>query len=194
MTFLQHSQSAEINQGDSTPVQETSRGHIVTDGDTNRILVGYDPDGFGTGIDYGIKVSQEGYDVLTAADNNLVMSSAFNLFKIVATGTASVTGDDRSGSGLWAATSATNTFTLAHGLGYVPTYLVYGDQTGSLRNYYPGGYAFNASMANYPFEAEVQVYADATNFKIFFSTRGGSNFSATTLSLRYYLMRETATT
>lgn len=52
----------------------------------NRVLLGYQKDGFGTGSDQGIKVSQNGYDVLTAANANLVMSSAFNNFKIVASG------------------------------------------------------------------------------------------------------------
>lgn len=45
--------------------------------------MGYQPDGFGTGVDYGIKVAQPGVDVNSATDSQLVMSSAFNMFKIV---------------------------------------------------------------------------------------------------------------
>ena len=67
-----------------------SIGQIESDGTNNRVLVGYDKDGFGTGKDWGIKVSKSGYDVLTAADTNLVMSSAFNNLKVYATGTATL--------------------------------------------------------------------------------------------------------
>ena len=55
--------------------------------------------------DYGVKVSRPGYDVNVASDTNLIMSSGFNTLKVVKiidmTGEASV----------------------AHGLGYTPTYI-----------------------------------------------------------------------
>lgn len=113
-------------------------------------------------------------------------------FEIIRTGKASVTGDDRSGSGLWAASTPSNTFTLVHNLGYAPAFLVFGDRPDGGRNFYPGGYWFNAAMGAYPYEAEVQVYSSDNEFKIFFSTRGGSNFSSTTLNMLYYLLGEKA--
>jgi hypothetical protein len=54
--------------------------------------------------DYGIKVSKEGYDVRTCSDDQLVMSSTFNLLKTKATGVKTPAGD------------------IAHGLSYVPIF------------------------------------------------------------------------
>lgn len=70
-------------------VNNRFKTNIVKDlSGTPRVLIGEQEDGFGTGNNYGIKVSQSGSDVLTASDDNLVMSSAFNMLKIVESGTA----------------------------------------------------------------------------------------------------------
>jgi hypothetical protein len=60
-----------------------ANAQIISDGTTDRVLLGVQKDGFGTGKDFGFKISQEGYDVKTCADDKLTMSSAFNSFKIV---------------------------------------------------------------------------------------------------------------
>lgn len=52
--------------------------------------------------DWGMKVSKAGEDVLTCADDELMMSSEFNQFKIAAVGSTSTT--------------------YAHGLAYVPAF------------------------------------------------------------------------
>lgn len=82
-----------VREGQTVGKVVTKSNQILsTDGNgLNRVLLGYQEDGFGTGKDQGIKVSQNGYDVLTAANANLVMSSAFNTFKIVASGVVSAT-------------------------------------------------------------------------------------------------------
>tara|TARA_Y100000310_G_C20630674_1_gene788466 strand:- start:287 stop:601 length:315 start_codon:yes stop_codon:yes gene_type:complete len=54
--------------------------------------------------DWGIKISEEGFDVKTAADEDLVMSSSFDMLKTSATG------------------SATGATTVAHGLAYIPIF------------------------------------------------------------------------
>jgi len=56
---------------------------------------------------YGIKISKAGYDVKTASDINLIMSSKFNMLKTKMAGTFSEAG------------------TLAHGLGYVPIFFIF---------------------------------------------------------------------
>jgi hypothetical protein len=56
--------------------------------------------------DYGIKVSKVGFDVKSASDINLIMSSKFNMLKTKQTGTFSGEG------------------TLAHGLEYTPIVLI----------------------------------------------------------------------
>lgn len=61
--------------------------------------------------DYGIKISQEGYDVKTCADLNLILKSDFTLLKVKASGTAD---------------TSTGFAQIYHGLGYKPQFLVYG--------------------------------------------------------------------
>lgn len=71
-------------------IDDENRTKIIKEGDTPRVLLGYQADGFGTGQDYGIKVSQNGSNVLDAPASDLIMSSQFNNFKIISTGTVSV--------------------------------------------------------------------------------------------------------
>jgi len=59
--------------------------------------------------DYGIKVSEPGFDIATAADKNLSLKSDLTLLKVFSAGTATMTG----------------TQTIAHNLGYVPQFLVF---------------------------------------------------------------------
>ena len=59
--------------------------------------------------DWGIKVSEPGYDVKTAADKNLSLKSDLTLLKVYSSGTATMTGNQ----------------TVAHNLGYVPQFLVF---------------------------------------------------------------------
>lgn len=52
--------------------------------------------------DWGIKISEEGYDVKTATDQQLILSSSFNALKVKMVGTT--------------------TTTVAHGLSYIPIF------------------------------------------------------------------------
>ena len=65
--------------------------------------------------DYGLKISKSGYDVKTATPVQLIFSSAFNTFKIVLSGSTSVSGD------------AYDSFSteVTHDLNYVPLWLVF---------------------------------------------------------------------
>lgn len=105
--------------GDQVINKQSQQGFEVSDGTNNRVLIGFQKDGFGDGKDYGIKVSQEGFDVNTAADDELVMSSGFNMFKILSSGTTSVTVTDPLNA------ETTHTTTIAHNLGYSPAFLAY---------------------------------------------------------------------
>ena len=60
---------------------------------------------------YGIKISEAGYNVLTADLRRLILSSGLNMFKVFSSGVSVV--------------SATSTNTISHDLGYVPNFLVY---------------------------------------------------------------------
>ena len=67
--------------------------------------------------DYGIKISQDGYDVKTANIKNLILTSKANQWKIHLKG--SVT-----------ATSTNEIFTVAHGLAYTPAYIFFKKDNG----------------------------------------------------------------
>lgn len=43
----------------------------LSDGSTRRFFMGYQKDGFGIGKHFGIKISSEGKDVMTASDSDL---------------------------------------------------------------------------------------------------------------------------
>lgn len=47
---------------------------VFADGTTKRMLIGYQKDGWGAGKNFGIKISQEGVDVMTARHDQLIFS------------------------------------------------------------------------------------------------------------------------
>lgn len=109
-------------------------------------------------MDYGIKISQDGYDVLTATPSQLAFSSKYQTPKIHAQGSGTLTDSSR-------------TVTIAHGLGYVPMFLVhsqidsrfasdYGDTT----DYFISPYInpIDGTHAN----ANIVSWADSTNLYI----------------------------
>lgn len=68
------------------PDTQDAFGQTFYDSDgVRRMLFGNYPDG-----NVKAKLSQEGYDVLTATDDQLIWSSDFNSFKIVESGTATI--------------------------------------------------------------------------------------------------------
>lgn len=91
----------------------------VSDSKCGRILVGYQKSGFtnqsnGSFGDHGIKVSREGVDVSTAGEDDLILSSAFNNLKVTKVIETVQTPSDTQIS------NALITWTVNHGLGYVP--------------------------------------------------------------------------
>lgn len=82
---------------------------------------------------YGIKVSEIGYDVNTADDKNLSMKSGMTLLKVYDQGNISLN-------------SAEFGNTVAHSLGYIPQYLVFVKDSGTV--YLSHGYFGLLSLAN----------------------------------------------
>ena len=66
--------------------------------------------------DYGIKITQDGDDVSSAATKDLVFTSSANSVKVLATGTLDIEPADA---------SSTDTGRVAHNLGYKPGFLVF---------------------------------------------------------------------
>jgi len=80
------------------------------------ILIGYQENGFGTGKHTGIKVAQQGKNVETCSDDELVMSSEFNSFKITDSGAATL---------VIPAVGASAQTIEPHSLGYVPMIMMF---------------------------------------------------------------------
>jgi hypothetical protein len=155
---------------------------IITDPTgLNRVLVGYQYNGFGTGNHYGFKASQNTYDVLSASDNQLAMSSAFNTFKIVGTGTQVVNKP---------ANTSTITQTFSHGLGYIPGFQAY-VQNGS--TYFQMPYS-DFNLASGICNINISFASDSTSFYVTFECPSSGSFYAgsTNWTIRYYFTRETA--
>lgn len=53
---------------------EKLKSQVLSDGTNKRMIFGYQKDGWGTGQDFGIKISQPGVDVTGASDDELLFS------------------------------------------------------------------------------------------------------------------------
>ena len=114
--------------------------------------------------DYGIKVSNDGFDVFSTDDINLSLKTDFTLLKVKASGTVDLT------AGL---------VTIAHNLGYIPQFLAYGvmDEGG----FEPGGILFAATNYSLFEFAGVLAGADDTNLYV-----GGDPFIDSALYFIFY--------
>lgn len=158
------------------------QGYIVGDGNTDRVLVGFQKDGFGTGKDYGIKVSQDGSDVKTAAGDELVMSSAFNMFKIVSSGTTTLNANATAGVPI--------VVTVPHGQTFVPIPLAFYDYTAGDYTQLPNSTGLSTSGGQVTLNNWSWVSTDSTNLYIHFYSGSTSNWGIFTY--KYYLLQETA--
>ena len=122
--------------------------------------------------DVGIKVSQEGFDVNTCADRELLFSSAFKTLKIAQEGAVSIAAGDPS-------------VEITHGLGYKPLFLVY-YKSGSDWVFVSWGdvdttklYLFSNGAAAYEyyyyiFQNQADSTVDQTNINLAGGSAGGS--------------------
>jgi len=87
----------QVNTSTGIIVTGTKGALKVNDGANDRVLIGYQLNGFGVSKNYGIKVSREGYDVDTATDAQLIMSSKFTMPR-----------ENNISFGVWSYTNATS--------------------------------------------------------------------------------------
>lgn len=158
------------------------------DNGTRRVLLGKGADGF-----YGLKVSQEGADVFTADDDELIFNSNQNVFKIVQTGTLILPqyttpnpGAGNFGSG------QTILASVSHGLGYIPAAVAFLEFSSGLRAPLPyvahGGSGASATSHSY-----IPVISSSA-FRIDFNhlDYGANSLSFADVVVRYYLLQESA--
>lgn len=108
--------------------------------------------------DYGIKVSKPGYSVLTATPPQLVFSSKYQTPRVHLQGSGTLTH------------TGGRTVTIAHGLGYVPMFMVHSDveslSFGVSGTYYPLPFSQGYAYGSPTFNEDVLVWADSTNLYI----------------------------
>lgn len=163
----------QISNEDRTKITKDDTG-------TNRLLQGYQKDGFDNG-NVGIKLSQPDKNVLTASSGELIWSSDFNSFKIVASGNIDM---------VISTSSTYKLVTYEHGLGYTPMCLVY---------YENGNYALPLPYMDVGGEGSgtylnyTRIFTAWTdNNKLYIDFTEASAISGFTFSFKYYLIRETA--
>ena len=140
-------------------------------------------------MDYGMKISQDGYDVKTADDKNLILTSKFNSLKIA----------QEASTTLLVASGATTTKTIPHSLGYAPSHLVlvksfaYGGTSywitdgslGQVPIVDPNGNNTNTSSPSD--DSFFYAYSDSSNLYVdIFNGSGGSK----TYSIYYFIFIE----
>jgi len=128
--------------------------------------------------DYGFKISRDGYGVETTDPRNLVFSSGFNTAAIALQGSSNQTGD-----------SGNLTFTIAHGLGFIPFVLVYMN-TSKYPNNWKWCPFYNSSSAadflgNKDSVYNTSIRVDATNLVVIASLGNGNS---DTVTIKYYCL------
>lgn len=177
----------------SVTVQESVIKSVDTNGNVVALL-GYQEDGFGNSS-FGFKVAQPGYDAETATDDQLVMSSAFNNFKIVYSGTINL-GIVYTGTTV---ASGTQTKVVPHGLGYTPIVLAYAtlpdaNVGANQLTQLPYTNFFLSGALNGEYQASTYCVVDSTNITFYVIHHVGTDYTPLTpnWSVKYYLLRETA--
>lgn len=162
------------------------RGTVVGDGTNNRVLLGFQKDGFGTGLDYGLKVSKAGFDVATATAAQLIFNSSQDVFKIVSSGTASIV--------ISSTGEHSYEVQVAHGLAYIPLAIAFVlDPTQSTYNAMP----YNiTTIASSPFSFVASILSAAlfvnSTYLSFTIETTSSQDPRGTWTFKYYILQETA--
>lgn len=148
-------------------------------------LIGNQAGGFGT-QDVGIKVAKQGYDARTATSDQLVMSSAFNMFKIIASGLIAV----NKAAGVKIGSGSVDLTSL--GLTNAPAYMDYiSDNLGGV---YANQMPYTSVEQTGQITLNTESLADSTTHSVLITTPTGSSLIATDITwyIKYYIFQETA--
>jgi len=152
----------------------------VQDG-VNKAIIGF----YGEANKFGLKVAEDGVDVLTATDDQLVFNSERNVFKILKVGT--VEWQPVLGGG------SSTTLEIPHGLGFAPISMVFYGEAGL---YYPlpmSPSSTTGTADGTPLlikQQEFSAYTTNTNLVILYKSVLPD--PRPTASFKYYLLQETA--
>lgn len=126
-------------------------------------------------LDYGLKVSRDGFDVSTSDPRELVFSSKYQTLNIALSGTVSRTQNGGS-----------YTFTIAHALSFIPFVLIYFSTSAISGDWVfaPTNGAFDNMNADKNQLISSDIRVDATNLTI---TVSFANGSSETVTVRFYI-------
>jgi len=124
---------------------------------------------------YGLKISQDGYDVKTASDTELIFSSKFGTWAsmcVAVSGTAN--GSSSAGENI--------DFSINHSLGYTPFVLIYYVTSDNPNNWqwFPAGIQSLLGESDSPDPLFLNIYDD--RFTLSFSANAGES-----VTIKYYL-------
>lgn len=162
----------------------------VQDG-VNKAAFGF----YGAANKFGLKVAEDGTDVLEAEDDQLIFNSDQNVFKIVSSGTTSITSPSITNSAV-GYYSDSNTVTINHDLGYIPIVLAF--RSYSTVNVPIPGYGLIQSDSSARNSDWLYISATSTQVKInvlveqMIFSAGSETQGGNTYSIKYYLLQETA--
>lgn len=179
--------------------QDALDGRLTFDQARNRIL-GRQADGLARlllladGLDFFLKISEDGIDVLNANDDQLIFNSNNNLFKIVDKGIATVPlGFNANG------TSVSGSDNVTHSLGVEPLVLAWSVTTsgGKILRNFPSSIV-NAKSVNttavtigYLRDEDMIVTNTDITFSITVSNSTGVAEPATDVNIMYFILTET---
>lgn len=156
--------------------------YFKDDTGTRRVQLGKGADGF-----YGLKVSQEGYDVFTASNDQLVFNSDNNTFKIVAQGEVTLTVPNTA--------NIDTTSSVAHGLSHRPAVIMYATtpiNAGGENVAIPWlPVVWSAGNTEFFVRGSAYYVIDDTNIE-FHITHDGKGILDGDWIFKYYLLQETA--
>lgn len=160
---------------------DQSYGMLTNDGTNNRLYIAND----GT-----VKISKAGFDANTTGNANLIFNSNQNMFKIVYSGTISISGFSVTGAaGQYAIGSGFSTYT--HNLGYIPAVIAYRvNPDGTYSPIGPDLVYAGPTAAGWAF---LQTYADINKvdfYNVLMTYNSSQSAFATTI--KFYLLQETA--
>lgn len=152
---------------------------------------------YGTANKFGLKVAQEGVDVLTASDDQLIFNSEQNVFKIVESGTLSVTlsGVSQTTVGVDLGGGSTS---YGHSLGYRPVVVAYVNFAGVFSVPLPTTFmdtgAFHTLFTNFnirSYTTEIRVDVSEV-LTVVDASSGGFTGGGGVYEIKFYLLQETA--
>ncbi len=126
--------------------------------------------------DYGLKVSQPGFEVLSCTDKQLVYSSEFGTFRVYAFGSGSVTVPNP---------MAVTTVSITHSLGYRPAFAVYSQIYDAIAGSVTTGYYLMSYTDPFGGDGSIEPYCDSTYLKIRYGAVHAP--SGSVMAYRYFI-------